>query len=168
MKKANTSYSRYYMHTANALEPEYEEVVVAPKPKVRKSKRPQPFLAVTLPNLLRLLCAFVLGMALVGQYIYIQGLGYEVSQSKAALDSVLAQNERLKQEYAQASSLDTIESYAINSMGMVPPEDNVAYLPERSKAGVESSQANAAEEADQSAHAGVLAMMEGIADRIGF
>lgn len=169
MKKANTSYSRYYMPTANALAPEFEEeVVVRPQPAVRKQKRTQPFLAMTLPNLMRLACAFVLGVLLVGQYIYIQGLGYTVSQNKAKLESVLVQNEKLKQEYAAASSLETIESYAVNNMGMSQPGENVAYLPEREQSVVNGDAQNVTEDAENAANDGVLATIEGITGRFGF
>ena len=166
-KEADPSYSRYYMHTANALAPEFEEEVVQkPQVTVRPQKKSKPFLAMTLPNVMRLVCAFVLALTLVGQYIYIQGLGYQIIQSKEQLDSVLAQNERLKQEYAAASSLESIEMYAINNLGMIQPGENVAYLPERTSNGA-LEEVQTAEAAPKSAE-GVLAMLEGIADRFGF
>ena len=169
MKKADPSYSRYYMHSANALAPEFEEeVVVRPQTVVRPQKKTKPHLKLTVANVLHLACAFVLAMALVGQYIYIQGLGYEVSQSKAELDSVLSQNERLKQEYATASSLESIEMYAVSSLGMVQPGDNVAYLPERQQGAAADEVHEASEETVQKTSGGVVAMIEGIADRFGF
>ena len=169
MKKADPSYSRYYMHSANALAPEFEEeVVVRPQTAVRPQNKTKPAAKLTLANVMHLACAFVLAMALVGQYIYIQGLGYEVSQSKNELDSVLAQNERLKQEYASASSLESIETYAIGSLGMVQPGENVAYLPERQTDSTAGEVQEATEEAAPKASGGVVAMIEGIADRFGF
>lgn len=171
MKKADPSYSRYYMHSANALAPEFEEeVVVRPQTVARPQKKTKPHLKITLSDVTHLACAFVLAMALVGQYIYIQGLGYDVSQSKAELDGVLAQNERLKQEYASASSLESIETYAVSSLGMVQPGENVAYLPKREHSGStqDAVQQQAAEETAEKAQGGVVAMIEGIADRFGF
>ena len=169
MKKADPSYSRYYMHSANALAPEYEEeVVVKPQTVVRPQKKTKPFLSMTLPEVMHLACAFVLAMALVGQYIYIQGLGYDVSQSKIELDGVLAQNERLKQEYASASSLESIENYAVNSLGMIQPGDNVAYLPQREQSAIENKINKAGEETIQESPGGLVAAIEGIADRFGF
>ena len=163
MKKADPSYSRYYMHSANALAPEYEEeVVVKPQTVVRPQKKTKPFLSMTLPEVMHLACAFVLAMALVGQYIYIQGLGYD------ELDGVLAQNERLKQEYASASSLESIENYAVNSLGMIQPGDNVAYLPQREQSAIENKINKAGEETIQESQGGIVAAIEGIADRFGF
>ena len=157
------------MHSANALAPEFEEeVVVRPQTVVRPQKKTKPAAKMTLANVMHLACAFVLAMALVGQYIYIQGLGYEVSQSKNELDSVLAQNERLKQEYASASSLESIETYAVSSLGMVQPGENVAYLPERQPESTAGEVQEAAEETAPKASGGVVAMIEGIADRFGF
>lgn len=169
MKKADPSYSRYYMHSANALAPEYEEeVVVKPQVTVRPQKKAKPFLSITLPEVMHLACAFVLAMALVGQYIYIQGLGYDVSQSKVELDGVLAQNERLKQEFASASSLESIENYAVNSLGMIQPGDNVAYLPKREQGAIEDEVQKAGEETLVESQGGIVATIEGIADRFGF
>ena len=169
MKKADPSYSRYYIHSANALAPELEEeVVVRPQTVASPQKKTKQPLKLTVTNVLHFACAFVLAMALVGQYIYIQGLGYEVSQSKAELDSVLSQNERLKQEYATASSLESIEMYAVSRLGMVQPGDNVAYLPERQQEAVANEVHEASEETVQKTSGGVVAMIEGIADRFGF
>ena len=138
MKKADPSYSRYYMHSANALAPEFEEeVVVRPQTVVRPQKKTKPHLKLTVANVLHLACAFVLAMALVGQYIYIQGLGYE-------------------------------ERYAVSSLGMVQPGDNVAYLPERQQEAAADEVHEASEETVQKTSGGVVAMIEGIADRFGF
>lgn len=173
MKKANDpSYHRYYMPSANAVAPDLEEDYLAqPQPSVRPqasvSKR---FWAVAIPNVWPMFCAFILAFLLVGQYIYIQNLGYAVSRAQNELDSVLAQNERLKQDYAAASSLDGIEVYALGTLGMIEPANSdVLYLSKRQQDNALQAENPAqSEEETPKPIKGIKEVWETIAGRIGF
>lgn len=179
MKKASVQYNsrQYYMHTANALAPEYyeqEEVTKRPqkRPQVQNKPKAQPkavprkhFLALTMPSLSKIAIVFVMGVLLVAQYAYINSLGYSISQAQDDLTVILAENERLKQEYAQLGNLEAIEAYATVNLGMVRPEENVAYLPERQ---VGSVSAATGEETVPKTEDGFLTTIKGILGSFGF
>lgn len=118
----------YYMYTANAVaEPYEEEALPAAKPKTKPKHRARGSL---LRNLSALLIVFLLGLALVAQYAYIQNLGYQVGQSKAELQQVEEQNEKLRRQISAAGELQAVEAYAIYTMGMHKPgEGEILYLP---------------------------------------
>lgn len=127
--------SSYYMPTANAVAHEYqyetEPQKVLQKTKKNSGKR-RATLAQYIPTLL---VVFLLAIALVGQYAYIQNLGYQVTQSKEELKTIQGQNEKLKKQIAALGELQTVEAVAINNMGMRKPTANeIIYLPAESAA----------------------------------
>ena len=163
------------MSTANALAPDYyEEQREAPRPKPAQPKRPvsnnrtvpkKTFLAWTMPNIIKMLAVFIMGVALVAQYAYINSLGYTLNRSQEDLTAILTENERLKQEYAALGNLQVIEDYAINNLGMVKPEGNVAYIPNRaSESATESLSVSEPLAEDE----GILAALKGFLRSIGF
>lgn len=118
----------YYMPGSNAVAPEYwreeeqQEVrhSVAVKPK-RKNEVAQWLATLT--------AVFFMGMLLVGQYVYISSLGYEVSQAKSELKMVQTQNEKIKNQISAAGGLQNIEMVAVNNMGMHKPSgQEIIYL----------------------------------------
>lgn len=169
---------QYYMHTANALAPDYyeqEEVVSRPQKQRQVQNRPQEqpkavkkkhFLALIIPNLSKIAIVFVMGVLLVAQYVYINSLGYSINQAQNDLTVILAENERLKQEYARLGNLETIEDYATVNLGMVRPENNVVYLSERSTNS--SAPASTSEESVPKTEEGFLTTIKGILASIGF
>ena len=124
----------YYMYTANAVahEYQYEEEIQQPAQKThRKSVKSRPVLA---QHISTLLVVFLMGLVLVGQYAYIQNLGYQVSQSKAELKAVQDQNEKIKKQIAAMGDLQNVEAVAVNNMGMhKPAEWEIIYLPQTTK-----------------------------------
>ena len=106
-----------------------------------------------------------MGVALVAQYAYINSLGYTLNRSQEDLTAILTENERLKQEYAALGNLQVIEDYAINNLGMVKPEGNVAYIPNRaSESATESLSVSEPLAEDE----GILAALKGFLRSIGF
>ena len=163
------------MSTANALAPDYyEEQREAPRPNPAQPTRPvsnnrtvpkKTFLALTMPNIIKMLAVFIMGVALVAQYAYINSLGYTLNRSQEDLTAILTENERLKQEYAALGNLQVIEDYAINNLGMVKPEGNVAYIPNRaSESATESLSVSEPLAEDE----GILAALKGFLRSIGF
>lgn len=122
--------SNYYMHTANAVarDYQYEEEVHQTVQKIRKPKKKStPVLA---HHISTVFVVFLLGFVLVGQYAYIQNLGYQVSQTKNELKTVQVQNEKIKKEIASIGELQTVEISAVSNMGMHEPEEwEIIYLP---------------------------------------
>lgn len=119
----------YYMPGANAVAPEYlredekqQEIHhnIAVKPK-RKTEVAQ--------WLATLAAVFAMGLILVGQYVYIGSLGYEVSQAKSELKTVQVQNEKIKNQISAAGGLQNVELVAVNYMGMhKPSSQEIIYL----------------------------------------
>lgn len=132
-KQYRDSSSGYYMHTANAVarDYQYEEELQPVVQKIHKQKRKTtPALA---QHISTLFVVFLLGIVLVGQYAYIQNLGYQVSQTKSELKTIQDQNEKIKKQIASMGELQTVEVSAINNMGMHKPENwEVIYLPKKS------------------------------------
>lgn len=127
--------SGYYMSTSNAVARDYWYEEEA-KPAVKKVRKPKNHnKVVLLHHVTTLLIVFLLGMALVGEYAYIQNLGYQVSQSRNELKTLQEQNEKIKKQIAMMGDLQTVEAIAINNMGMHKPEDwEIIYLPAKSAA----------------------------------
>lgn len=134
MKKSNVrSNANYYMHTSNALAPDYlpEEPEYRPSPKKGKVKvKKKHFVIASIPGLARVLLVFALALSLVGQYIYIQGLGYELNKTKNELTAICNNNEKLKEQSAALGDLKAVEAKAIYNLGMIKPENNVTYMPQ--------------------------------------
>ena len=119
----------YYMYTANAVARDYryEEEVMRPAQK-KKKKAKHPALA---QHISTLFVVFLLGMALVVQYTYIQNLGYQISQSKNELKTVQDENEKIKKQIAAMGELQNVENIAVNNMGMHKPNEwEIIYLPQ--------------------------------------
>jgi len=148
--------SGYYMSTSNAVARDYWYEEEA-KPAVKKVRKPKNHnKVVLLHHVTTLLIVFLLGMALVGEYAYIQNLGYQVSQSRNELKTLQEQNEKIKKQIAMMGDLQTVEAIAINNMGMHKPEDwEIIYLPAKSAAsdqtetGAEAGQATVDEAVDR-------------------
>lgn len=163
------------MSTANALVPDYyEEQREAPRSKPAQPKRPvsnnrtipkKTFLALTMPNIIKMLAVFIMGVALVAQYAYINSLGYTLNRSQEDLTAILTENERLKQEYAALGNLQVIEDYAVNNLGMVKPEGNVAYIPNR--ASESSTESLSVSEPLAEEDGGILTALKGFLRSIG-
>lgn len=136
----------YYMYTANAVAHDYqyeEESQHSAQKTHRKSVKSRPVLA---QHISTLLVVFLMGLVLVGQYAYIQNLGYQVSQSKAELKAVQDQNEKIKKQIAAMGDLQNVEAVAVNNMGMhKPAEWEIIYLPQTNK---EETNAPEQQEAD--------------------
>ncbi|MFR6292027.1 MAG: hypothetical protein ACLUKQ_11325 [Peptococcaceae bacterium] len=128
-KQYQTMASGYYMHTANAVahDYQYEEEQQPVLQKERKPKvKSRPVLA---QHISTLLVVFLLGLVLVVQYAYIQNLGYQVGQTKTELKTVRDENEKIKKQIATKGELQTVESIAVNNMGMRKPESSeIIYL----------------------------------------
>lgn len=122
--------SDYYMYSANAVAREYQyEEEVRPVQKTVK-KQAKRHLALT-QHFSTILIVFLLGLALVCEYTVVQGLGYQVSQTKSELKTVQEQNEKLKKQIATLGELQNVEAIAMSNMGMRKPEDwEVIYLPQ--------------------------------------
>lgn len=128
-KQYQSGSSDYYMYTSNAVARDYWEEE-APKKQVRKknTKTNQRVLA---QHISTLLVVFLLSIALVVQYTYIQNLGYEINQTKTELKKVQDQNEKMKQQIASLGTLQNVEAIAINQMGMHKPQNwEIIYLPQ--------------------------------------
>lgn len=121
--------SNYYMPTANAVAHDYqyeEDPQKAVQKAHKNGAKKRSSLAQYIPTLL---VVFLLGFVLVTQYAYIQNLGYQVTQSKEELKTVQEQNEKLKKQITALGELQTVESIAINNMGMRKPTANeIIYL----------------------------------------
>ncbi len=94
------------MYTANAVARDYryeDEMTHSPQKKKKKAKRP-----VLAQHISTLFVVFLLGMALVVQYTYIQNLGYQISQSKNELKTVQDENEKIKKQIAAMGELISI------------------------------------------------------------
>lgn len=119
----------YYMYTANAVARDYryeDEMTHSPQKKKKKAKRP-----VLAQHISTLFVVFLLGMALVVQYTYIQNLGYQISQSKNELKTVQDENEKIKKQIAAMGELQNVENIAVNNMGMHKPNEwEIIYLPQ--------------------------------------
>ena len=125
--------SDYYMYTANAVARDYvyeEETQQQVRKKTKVVRRPA-----LAQHLSTLLVVFLLGMALVVQYAYIQNLGYEVSQAKTELKTVQEQNEKIKKQIASMGELQHVEAVAVYNMGMHKPDNTeVIFLPQQTAA----------------------------------
>lgn len=124
--------NQYYMYTANAVAPDYQweyeekfQPVSQKQQEVKKKQKPkQHFLQALAPNLVMLMMIFGLGLATVGQYVYIQNISYNINQSKEELKVVTTENEKLKKQVAALGDLQAIEAYAMNNIGMVKATSN--------------------------------------------
>ena len=128
-KQSQNVSQNYYMYTANAVARDYryEEEVMRPAQK-KKKKAKHPALA---QHISTLFVVFLLGMALVVQYTYIQNLGYQISQSKNELKTVQDENEKIKKQIAAMGELQNVENIAVNNMGMHKPNEwEIIYLPQ--------------------------------------
>lgn len=124
----------YYMYSANAVAREYryeEEQRPVQKPAKKPVKN---HLALT-QHFSTILIVFLLGLALVCEYTVVQGLGYQVSQTKTELKTVQDQNEKLRKQIATLGELQNVEAIAMSNMGMRKPADwEVIYLPQEAPA----------------------------------
>ena len=130
MQSKNTyrSQSSYYMHGANAVLPEYYEGdLYENQNTVEKTVKKKKIKHALSENIKLLAVIFVLATLVVGQYVYIAGLGYNIVREENNLNAVLSNNEKLKQEYANLNDLSAIESYAVNNLGMVKPTASMVY-----------------------------------------
>ncbi len=128
-RNAYRASSRYYMSGSSAVAPEYlyqEEVQkeeqrrVTVKPK-KKSEVVQWLATLTV--------VFAMGMALVGQNVYIGNLGYTVNQAKDELKLVQSQNEKIRNQISAAGGLQNVEMVAVSYMGMHKPNgQEIIYL----------------------------------------
>lgn len=128
-KKSYRSQSSYYMPGANAVAPEYYEADLyeeqsALTKEVKQQKKVKHIIA---GNIKVLAAIFVLATLVVGQYVYIAGLGYNLVREENQLNAVLSSNEKLKQEYANLNDLSTIENYAVNNLGMIKADASMVY-----------------------------------------
>lgn len=140
LKRSSGRTNNPYMYTANAVAPEYqwqyeEETKVRVQPKQQTTQKTKvSFLQVAAPNLRMLCVLFAMGLFLVGQYVYIQNVSYNINQSREELKVVAMENEKLKTQVATLGELETIEAYAVNQLGMVKPtQNNIMYLAQNEK-----------------------------------
>jgi len=118
--------SDFYMYTANAVDPSYiyeeEQQIVREKP-VQKKQRSSVSRAAIKGTVV-----FVLAILVVSQYVFIQGLGYSITQKEVELNSIVTANEKLKKEYSSLGELAMVEEYAINTLGMVKADTTMNYV----------------------------------------
>lgn len=124
--------SQYYMSGANAT-------MLKNKPKtnmlnlgsrsdkkkqhaVRRKDKPWPKLPI-------FALIFVLALLVVGEFALVQSMGLSVSQAQTELRAIEAQNESLRNNVSELSSLSRVEQIATQDMGMVKPEQTYTYIP---------------------------------------
>ncbi|MFZ7104945.1 MAG: septum formation initiator family protein [Peptococcaceae bacterium] len=97
------------------------------KVKVRPSSRPSWILRVS-PSLAVIALIFIIGMGFVAQHVWINYLGYQVSELKQDIAGLQVNNEKLKLKIASYASLDTIENLAKTQLGMINPESESMHF----------------------------------------
>ena len=121
---------RYYTAGANAVAREYYEqndsININEENYTANSKKK--IKLIINENLKLFTVAFLLAALVVGQYVYIAGMGYNIVKQENELNAVLNNNEKLKQQYAYLGDLATVEAYAVNNLGMVKAQDSMAYV----------------------------------------
>ena len=121
---------RYYTAGANAVLPEYYEqndsININRESYTANSKKK--IKLIINENLKLFTVAFLLAALVVGQYVYIAGMGYGIVRQENELNQVLNNNEKLKQQYAYLGDLSTVEAYAVNNLGMVKASSSMAYV----------------------------------------
>lgn len=136
MQSKNTYRSQrsYYMPGANAVAPEYDETDLyeeynQPTETIKSQKKIKlKFKNLISENMKVFVTVFALATLVVGQYVYIAGLGYNIVREENSLNAILNSNEKLKQEYANLNDLSNIESYAVNNLGMVKASTSMVYV----------------------------------------
>jgi cell division protein FtsL len=98
------------------------------KQKVKASHKSFWVLKVT-PGMVVIALIFLIGMSLVVQNVWINFLGFQISQLKKDISNIQVSNEKLKLKIASMGSLDKIENIAINKLGMVYPQSkSIHYI----------------------------------------
>ena len=131
MQSKNTyrSQSNYYMSGSSAVLPEYYDNTLYESNNTATETVKKKKIKYALGENIKILAVlFVLATLVVGQYVYIAGLGYNIVREQNNLNAVLGSNEKLKQEYANLNDLSTIENYAVNNLGMVKATASMAYV----------------------------------------
>lgn len=72
---------------------------------------------------------FIIGMSVVIQQVWLNYLGFQISQLKSEIVELETNNEKIKLQIANTISLEKIEEVAINQLGMIyPGSDSVHYI----------------------------------------
>lgn len=98
------------------------------KKKVKASRKPGWILRIT-PSMGVIVLIFIIGMSFVAQHVWINFLGFQISELKNEIVDMETNNEKLKLKIANISSLDKVENMAVNQLGMIYPDDkSVHYI----------------------------------------
>lgn len=96
------------------------------KTKKKKTKKTSPktfWLIKASPGVAVIALIFLISLALVAQHVWINFLGYQISQLNNSITDIEENNQKLRFEIASLGSLDRIEKVAINELGMIHPKD---------------------------------------------
>lgn len=98
------------------------------KRKVKTSRKPGWILRIT-PGMLCIALIFLLGMSFVAQHVWINFLGFQITEIKKEIVNLQTDSEKLKLKIANTCSLEKVEEVAVKEMGMIYPNDkSVHYI----------------------------------------
>lgn len=94
--------------------------------KIVASRKPGWLLRVT-PGMGIIALIFLIGMSFVAQHVWLNFLGFQITEMKKEISEIQANNEKLKFKIANFGSLDKIEEVAVNQLGMIYPGDHSVH-----------------------------------------
>lgn len=107
--------------------PENYTAVERKEKKKVKTSRKYSWVVKVSPAMATIALIFIIGMALVAQHVWINFLGYQISELKQDITNLQITNEKLKLKIANKSSLAFVENIAKNQLGMTNPADKSVY-----------------------------------------
>jgi len=98
----------------------------AEKKRVKTSRKPGWLLRVS-PGMGVIALIFLIGMSFVAQHVWINYLGFQITELKKEIVDIQTSNEKLKLKIANLVSLDKVEEVAIGQLGMIYPNDQTVH-----------------------------------------
>jgi len=106
--------------------PEINKTMVKKK-KIKTSRRS--WILKATPGLAVIVLIFILGMTFVAKHVWINFLGFQISELKNEIINIETNNEKIKLKIASIGSLEKVEEIAVQELGMVyPGNESVHYI----------------------------------------
>ncbi|MGI6225218.1 MAG: septum formation initiator family protein [Peptococcales bacterium] len=94
--------------------------------KKKTSRKPGWLLRVT-PGIALIVLMFLTGISFVAQHVWLNFLGFQITEIKKEIIKIQTTNEKLQLKIANFNSLEKIEEVAINQLGMIYPDDKTVH-----------------------------------------
>ncbi|KJS19258.1 MAG: hypothetical protein VR72_19825 [Clostridiaceae bacterium BRH_c20a] len=100
---------------------------VSERKKVKTSRRT--WILRATPGIAVIVIMFMLGMTFVAKHVWINFLGFQISELRKEIVNIQTDNEKIKLKIASIGSLEKVEEIAVNELGMVyPGNKSVHYI----------------------------------------